>query len=175
MHRGGFGFDAAETRRFTSEYMTHLPCLTLAEQLVAEVAKLLPEYLQDPTDRDMSGNGNAAFCVIAPDGNFVGRIFGTDAGKGRWVFGIAARKVNQVRTTGYATGRFEELVYAKKLDDGPFGIMRPDFIGWEGGVALVGPDGKLFSAAFSGFRGEKDVEIVVRAAAKVPGLHVKQD
>lgn len=175
MHRGGFRFDAAALGPFTLEYMSHLPSATLTEQLVAEVAKLMPEYLQDPIDANMSGNGNAAFCVIAPDGNFIGRIFGDDAGKGRWVFGIAARKVNQVRTTGYATGRFEELVYAKKLDDGPFGIMRPDFIGWEGGVALFGPDGKLFSAAFSGFRGEKDVEIVVRAAAKVPGLRVKHD
>ena len=149
--------------------------IILAEQLVDEVAKLVPEYLQDPIDRDMSGNGNVAVSVIAPDGRFVGRIFGDDMAKGRWVFGIASRKVNQVRTTGYATGRFEELVYAKQLDDAPFGIMRPDFIGWEGGVALHGPDGKLYAAAFSGFRGEKDVEIVIRAAAKVPGLRLKQD
>ncbi|MFT3829459.1 MAG: hypothetical protein QM691_07090 [Opitutaceae bacterium] len=147
----------------------------LAQQLVDAVAKLVPEYLREPIDREMSANGNVAFCVILPDGGFVGRIFGDDAGKGRWVFGIASRKVIQVRTTGYATGRFEELVYAKQLDDGPFGIMRPDFIGWEGGVPLLGPDGRLFAAAFSGFRGEKDVEIVVRAAALVPGLRVKQD
>ncbi len=155
--------------------MTPRSDLDLAQQLVAEVARLLPSYLVDPVDREMSGNGNAAVCVIAPDGRFMGRIFGTDAGKGRWVFGIAARKVNQVRATGYATGRFEELVYAKQLDDGPFGIMRPDFIGWEGGVALRGPDGSLYAAAFSGFRGEKDVEILVRAAAQVPGLQVKVD
>ncbi|HLP01904.1 MAG TPA: hypothetical protein VK163_07755 [Opitutaceae bacterium] len=147
----------------------------LAQQLVDEVAKLVPEYLRDPIDREMSANGNAAFCVIAPDGGFVGRIFGGDAGKGRWVFGIASRKVIQVRTTGYATGRFEELVYAKQLDDGPFGIMRPDFIGWEGGVPLLGPDGRLFAAAFSGFRGEKDVEIVACAAAQVSGLRLKRD
>ena len=155
--------------------MTQPPDSALAQQLVDEVGKLIPEYLQDPVDREMSGNGNVAVTVIAPDGGFVGRIFGTDLAKGRWVFGIAALKVNQVRTTGYATGRFEELVFAKKLDDAPFGIMRKDFIGWEGGVALHGPDGKLFAAAFSGFRGEKDLEILVRAAAKVPGLRVKQD
>jgi len=155
--------------------MCNIPNPDSAALLVDEVAKLMPEFLQDPIDRDMSGNGNAAFCVIAPDGRISGRIFGTDAAKGRWVFGIAARKVNQVRATGYATGRFEELVYAKKLDDGPFGIMRPDFIGWEGGVPLLGPDGAPFAAAFSGFRGEKDLEIVLRAAAKVPGLRVKRD
>lgn len=154
--------------------MSALSSSDLARRLLDEVAKLIPEYLQDPVDREMSGGGNAAFCVIAPDGEILGRIFGNDPGKGRWVFGIASRKVSQVRTTGYATGRFEELVYAGKLDDGPFGIMRPDFIGWQGGVPLVGPEGRLFAAAFSGFRGEKDVEIVVRAAAKVPGLRVKE-
>ncbi|HLP09617.1 MAG TPA: hypothetical protein VK178_15750 [Opitutaceae bacterium] len=147
----------------------------LAQQLVDEIAKLISEYLRDPIDREMSAGGNAACCVIAPDGGFVGRLFGDNASKGRWVFGIASRKVIQVRATGYATGRFEELVYAKQLDDGPFGIMRPDFIGWEGGVPLLGPDGRLFAAAFSGFRGEKDVEIVVRAAAQVPGLTLKRD
>ena len=155
--------------------MCTIPSPTLIEQLVTEVANLIPIFLQDPIDAAMSGNGNAAFCVIAPDGAFTGRIFGTNAGKGRWVFGIASRKVIQVRTTGYATGRFEELVYAGTLDDGLFGINRPDFIGWRGGVPLLGADGALYAAAFSGFRGEKDVEIVVRAAAAVPGLQVKQD
>ena len=175
MHRARFAVDAAGAGGSAGDTMTNPNGIDLAQQLVDEVARLLPEYLRDPVDREMSGNGNAAVCVIAPDGRFVGRIFGTDTGKGRWVFGIAARKVSQVRATGYATGRFEELVYAKKLDDGPFGIMRPDFIGWEGGVALHGPDGQLFAAAFSGFRGEKDVEIVVRAAGQVPGLRVKVD
>jgi glc operon protein GlcG len=175
MHRSLFAVDGGGAGRWTRGIMTPIASPDLAQQLVDEVARLIPEYLQEPIDREMSGNGNVAVIVITPDGRVVGRIFGNDATKGRWVFGIAARKVNQVRTTGYATGRFEELVYAKKLDDGPFGIMRPDFIGWEGGVALHGPDGKLFSAAFSGFRGEKDVEIVVRAAAQVPGLRVKQD
>lgn len=52
--------------------------------------------------------------------------------------------------------------------------MRPDFIGWEGGVPLVAADGSVFAAAFSGFRGEKDTEIVVRAAATV-GLRPKRD
>ncbi len=63
--------------------MTQVPNIDLAQQLVDEVAKLIPEYLNDPIDRDMSGNGNAAVTVIAPDGRFVGRIFGTDAGKGQ--------------------------------------------------------------------------------------------
>ena len=145
----------------------------IAQQLVEEVSRLLPEYLQDPIDREMSG-GNAAVCVIDEEGRVAGRIFGSDQGKGRWCFGIVNRKVLQVWSTGYATGRFEELVYSGQLDEGPFGINRPDFIGWQGGVPLLREDGSLVAAAFSGFRGEKDVEIVERAAAKVGGLRVKK-
>ena len=85
------------------------------------------------------------------------------------------RKVIQVWSTGYATGRFEELVYGGQLDDSVFGINRPDFIGWPGGVPLLLPDGTLIAAAFSGFRGKKDVEIIERAAATIPGLRVKKD
>jgi hypothetical protein len=65
-------------------------------------------------------------------------------------------------------------VFAGKLDESQFGLSRPDFIGWQGGVALETDDGTLVAAAFSGFRGEKDVEIVERAAAKVPGLRVRR-
>jgi hypothetical protein len=117
--------------------------------------------------------GNAAVCVIDPAGRVFGRMFGEDQAKRRWCFGIVNRKVIQVWSTGYATGRFEELVYAGKLDEGKFGLSRPDFIGWEGGVALQLADGSLMAAAFSGFRGVKDVEIVERAAANVPGVSVR--
>ena len=146
----------------------------ISEQLVEEVAKLFPEFLKDPIDFAMS-QGNAAFCVIDEAGRIHGRIFGTDKAKSRWCFGIVNRKAIQVWCTGYATGRFEELVYGGKLDDTPFGINRPDFIGWEGGVPLLTADGSLVAAAFSGFRGIKDVEIVARAASKIPGLRLKKD
>ena len=82
------------------------------------------------------------------------------------------RKVLQVWRTGHYTGRFEELVYAGKLDESAFGVQRPDFIGWEGGVPLLAPDGRLVAAAFSGFRGVKDIEILERAAVAV-GLRLK--
>jgi glc operon protein GlcG len=145
----------------------------IAARLVEEVTTLFPDFLLDPVDMKMSG-GNGAVCAIAPTGHVVGRIFGKDQAKGRWCFGIVNRKVIQVWSTGYATGRFEELVYAGKLDEGNFGISRPDFIGWLGGVPLLLEDGSLIAAAFSGFRGEKDVEIIRRAAARIPGLRVKQ-
>ncbi len=143
-----------------------------AAQLVDEIEKLMPEFLSDPIEGERS-RGNAAVLVIEPSGDTHGRIFGTDPDKGRQCFGIASRKVIQVWRTGYATGEFEELVYAGKLDEGAFGVNRPDFIGWQGGVALESADGALMAAAFSGFRGIKDVEIIVKAAASVPGLRVR--
>jgi glc operon protein GlcG len=79
----------------------------------------------------------------------------------------------QVWRTGHLTGRFEELVYAGKLNENDCGLQRPTFIGWEGGVPIVDAEGRLFAAAFSGFRGEKDIEILERAANAV-GLKVKR-
>ncbi|MFZ1054367.1 MAG: hypothetical protein WAN79_01740 [Opitutaceae bacterium] len=143
------------------------------QQLVEAIEELLPEFLQDPVDREQS-KGNAAVLVIEPSGLTHGRIFGADKDRGRWCFGIASRKVIQVWRTGYSTGEFEQLVYAGKLDEGVFGVNRPDFIGWQGGVALEGADGSLLAAAFSGFRGIKDIEIIVRAAASVAGLRLRK-
>lgn len=142
-----------------------------ADLLVAEIIRLFPEFMQDPVDRDQS-RGNAAVVAIEPGGRIVGHLFGSEADRGQWCLSIANRKVLQVWRTGYATGRFEELVYAGKLDEGKFGINRPDFIGWEGGVPLRTAEGKLLAAAFSGFRGCNDIAIVKRAAAAVPGLSV---
>lgn len=147
--------------------------LNIADRLVAEVIRLFPSFLEDPIDREQS-RGNAALCVIAPDGRISGQIFGDDKARGECCLGIAIRKVKQVWRTGYATGRFEELVYSGKLDEGQFGINRPDFIGWEGGVPLVLEDGRLLAVAFSGFRGFNDVNIVTTAAASIPGLRVME-
>jgi uncharacterized protein GlcG (DUF336 family) len=161
--------------RFQGDAMSLNLEVPATEQHVEEVARLLPEFLQDPIDAQMSAGGNAVFVVIDEKGLVRGRIFGTDKAKTRWSFGIAHRKAIQVWSTGYATGRFEELVYGGQLDESRFGINRPDFIGWPGGVPLLLPDGSLIAAAFSGFRGKKDVEIVERAAASIPVLRVKKD
>lgn len=147
--------------------------IALARRLVEEVAALMPVFLEDPVDFEMS-KGNAALCVIDAEGNIHGRIFGDDKAKARWVFNIVNRKAIQVWSTGYATGRFEELVYSGKVDEGTYGVNRPDFIGWEGGVPLLLADGSLMAAAFSGFRGFNDIAIIERAAAKL-GIRVKKD
>ncbi|MEO6001964.1 MAG: hypothetical protein ABIZ04_00595 [Opitutus sp.] len=146
---------------------------SLAQQLVDAVTLLVPNFLEDPIDREMS-KGSAALAVIDASGRMHGQIFGGHSAKARWCFGIANRKVMQVWTTGYATGRFEELVFSGQLDDSPFGIERPDFIGWQGGVPLMTDDGALVAAAFSGFRGVKDIEIIVRAADSIAGLSVNR-
>lgn len=146
----------------------------LGARFVEEIAKLVPVFAADPIDHQHSAGGNVAVVVIDADGAIHGRIFGSDRAKSRWVFGIANRKAMQVWSTGYATGRFEQLVYAGKLDDRPFGINRPDFIGWLGGVPFLTADGKLVAAAFSGFRGETDVAIVQRAAQAL-GLQAKPE
>nr|WP_314863238.1 hypothetical protein [uncultured Undibacterium sp.] len=144
-----------------------------SDKLVTEVVRLYPSYITNPLDVKWN-HGNATVLIIEPDGSVKGHIFGSDKEIGQKSFQVAARKVLQVWRTGYATGRFEELVYAGKLDEGIFGVQRPDFVGWPGGVPLLTPDGKIIAAGFSGFRGVKDVEILERAAEAI-GLHVKWD
>ena len=60
----------------------------MARKLVDEVERLLPEFLQDPTDGKMGGGGSAVI-VIDQCGQIHGKIFGTDKARGRWCFGIA--------------------------------------------------------------------------------------
>jgi glc operon protein GlcG len=132
---------------------------TLSERIIAQVKRQYPHYITDPLDTQWN-RGNAAAVVLEPDGAFHGQIFGDDKDIGQKCYQIAARKVLQVWRTGYHTGRFEELVYAGKLDEGAFGIQRPDFIGWEGGVPILAPDGRLVAAAFSGFRGIRTLKFL---------------
>lgn len=146
---------------------------SLSRRMIDEVIRLYPEYAADPLDVQWN-KGNATVMVIEPDGTLSGHMFGTDQDIGQKCYEVATRKVMQVWRTGHLTGKFEELVYAGKLNENDFGIQRPTFIGWEGGVPIVDAEGRLFAAAFSGFRGQKDIEILERAANTV-GLTVKRD
>jgi|GEM_PF-2707529 hypothetical protein len=49
-------------------------------------------------------------------------------------------------------------------------IPLPEFVGWDGGIPGVLSDGAPLVIAFSGFRGERDVEILHRATQDVPGI-----
>ena len=146
-------------------------CESYSQRLIAEVIGLYPSYLTEPLDVRWN-LGNAAVLALEPGGAVCGHLFGDNPEIGQRCYQIATRKVMQVWRTGYHTGHFEKLVYAGQLDDGPFGVQRPDFIGWEGGVPVVLPDGRLMATAFSGFRGSRDVEILERAAQAI-GLAAK--
>ena len=149
--------------------MTPAELSSVVEKLLAEIERLIPACLQNPEDRDNS-HGNVTLLIVAEGGQIFGRMFGTDKPRRRGTCRIAWQKATQVWMTGHATGRYEELVYAKKLDPSPFGINHPDFIGWDGGLPVVAQDGTKLAVAMSGFSGATDCNMIRAAVAKVPGL-----
>jgi glc operon protein GlcG len=141
------------------------------EEFIAAVEKLLPGFLANPADKAIA-DGNVALLIIDETGHMWGRLLGTDRHRQRGSSKIAWQKATQVWLTNIATGRFEELVYSRQLDPGPFGIMNPDFIGWFGGLPATLADGTKLALAFSGMRGENDAEIMRQAAAQVGGITI---
>lgn len=135
--------------------------LETLERVYLSIEKQIPGYMENEEDRSIA-EGNVAVCIIDEDGQVYGKMYGNDPIKRRAFFRIAWIKASQVWITGKPTGKFEELVFAGKLDDKLFGIERPDFIGWEGGQPISLGTLNL-SVGFSGFRGVNDLEIVVRA------------
>jgi len=141
---------------------------TIANQIMEECEKLIPEYMQNEEDRRIA-NGNCAICLIDTDGMIYGRMYGANKIRHRESFRVAWTKASQVHITGLKTGEFEKLAFNNEIDETSFGIERPDYIGWEGGQPLQLADGRTLSAGFSGIRGVYDLEIVVRALAVVEG------
>ena len=135
--------------------------LLALERVYESIAKQIPHYMSFEEDRSIA-EGNVAICLIDEDGQVYGRMYGTDPIKRRAFFRIAWIKASQVWITGKPTGKYEELVFAGKLDDKVYGIERPDFIGWEGGQPIA-LGGRGLAVGFSGFRGVNDLEIVVNA------------
>jgi len=137
---------------------------SLIEKIIVAVEKRVPEYLAIEEDRKRN-EGNSALCIIDESGAVYGKMFGTDKIRQRQVFRIAWTKASQVWITGIRTGEYEKMVFTGQIDDRQFGIIRPDFIGWDGGQPIA-VDGKTkLSAGFSGFRGASDLEIVQKAVA----------
>jgi uncharacterized protein GlcG (DUF336 family) len=135
-------------------------------RIMDSVEKMVQQYISIPEDRNISG-GNVALCIIDKDGGIYGRMFGTNKIKQREFYSLAWKKASQVWITGYAIGKFEQLVYAKKLICEEFGLSKPDFIGWEGGHVINLDNESNLSIGFSGFRGISDLEIVNKAVAEV--------
>ena len=137
-------------------------------KLITSIEKLIPEYMADPVDRDVT-NGSLAVCIIDEIGNVYGKLMGKDIIKTRQSYKIAWTKASQVWITGFKTGEYEKLVFTCQIDEHTYGNSRPDMIGWEGGQPIVLRSGKKISVGFSGFRGVSDLEIVLRAV-KEAGL-----
>lgn len=132
------------------------------KKLMTAIEHLVPEYIANPDDRNISG-GNWAYCIIDEENNVYGKVFGVTKVQGRQSFKIAWIKASQVWITGYKTGEFEKLAYSGQIDESQFGISRPDYLGWEGGQPVTLKNGTKLAVGFSGFRGTSDLEIVVRA------------
>ena len=142
--------------------------IVLIQKIIAAVEKLIPEYLADEADRQCN-EGNSAICIIDDTGAVQGKMFGPDQIRRRNVFRIAWMKASQVWITGLKTGEYEKLVYTGKMDEKKYGIIRPDFIGWEGGQPVVVDAQTKLSVGFSGFRGASDLRIVQKAVSVVLG------
>jgi glc operon protein GlcG len=138
----------------------------IAERIIIAVEKRLPEYLAVEDDRSRN-DGNSALCIIDGGGAVRGKMFGADKIRQRHSFRIAWTKASQVWITGVKTGEYEKLVFTGQIDDKQFGIIRPDFIGWEGGQPIAVDDRVKLSVGFSGFRGTSDLEIVQKAMVDV--------
>lgn len=138
----------------------------IISQLISEIEKLIPVYMQNEEDRAKT-NGNVAFCILDTEDNIHGKVFGTDKIRGREAFRVAWTKASQSWITGMKTGEFEKLVFNEEIEEATFGIRKPDYIGWTGGQPITLQDGTKFFAGFSGFRGITDLEIVLEAVSIV--------
>jgi uncharacterized protein GlcG (DUF336 family) len=139
-----------------------------ARAMVAEIEALIPRFNAVPEDFAIGG-GNVAVMIIGPRGDYYGKIFGPEPSRARGSSQIAWKKATQAWMTGMATGEFEKKVYSGEVDDSGFGIMRPDFIGWEGGFPAKTKEGVPIALGFSGYRGEDDIKILELALAALGG------
>lgn len=148
---------------FISAYKFHkMEKSILAQKIINAVEKLIPEYMNNPIDRNISG-GATAICIITAEGEIFGKFFGEDKNRTRQSYKIAYTKASQVWITGIKTSEYEKLVFNNQIDEHKFGISRPDLIGWEGGQPVTLKDGTVLNIGFSGFRGTSDLEIVLKA------------
>jgi glc operon protein GlcG len=139
---------------------------TQVDKIITAIEGLLPGFLANPEDYSVGG-GNVAVCIIDEQGVVYGRMFGPDKNRTRQAFKIAWVKASQVWITWMKTGEYERAVFTGAVDEDTFGVIRPDFIGWEGGQPFTLKNGTRLSAGVSGMRGVSDLEIAVRAVAAV--------
>jgi glc operon protein GlcG len=135
--------------------------------LIQKLEDIIPLYMKKDEDKFIS-NGNVAVCIIDEAGGVFGKVFvHNNKIRARESFRVAWIKASQVWLTGMKTGEFEKKVYTGELSEGISGINKPDFVGWEGGQPITLRDGSILSIGFSGFRGETDLEIVLKALEQI--------
>ena len=132
------------------------------QELIDEIERILPAYMKNPLD-SVKTNGNVSICIIDEGGNVYGKMYGERKLTRRGTFKIAWIKASQVWITGMKTVEYEKLIFNNEIDETVFGIEAPDLIGWPGGQPVILKDGTKLSIGFSGFRGEIDLEIVIKA------------
>jgi len=130
--------------------------------IIERVEQFIPHYMENEEDRKKAAGG-IAICILDQDGRVYGKMFGTDKIMMRERYRVAWMKASQVWITGIKTGEFERLVFNKEIDEGKFGIKRPDYIGWEGGQPITLKDGTVLAVGFSGFRSATDLDIILKA------------
>ena len=138
---------------------------TNIQKIINATEDLIQGYTQNKDDINNS-KANAAICIIDQNGVVSGKLFGKDKIRTREFFRIAWTKASQVWITNLKTGEYEKLVFSNQVDEHMYGISLPDLIGWEGGQPVTLKDGTHLSIGFSGFSGESDLDIVVKAIQK---------
>lgn len=142
--------------------MNNLEIKSCVNELIAEIEKILPIYMQNPIDSKMN-DGNVSICIIDENGNVYGKMYGERKITQRWTYKIAWIKASQVWITGMKTGEYEKMLFNDEIAEELQVIEAPDLLGWPGGQPVKLKNGTVLSIGFSGFRGEKDLEIVITA------------
>ena len=81
-----------------------------ASELMEEIEKILPIYMQNPIDSKMN-DGNVSICIIDENGNVYGKMYGERKITQRWTYKIAWIKASQVWITGMKTGEYEKKLF----------------------------------------------------------------
>lgn len=126
----------------------------------------ISSYMENPDDYQIS-DGNVALCIVEKDGTVHGKMYGNDLNRQRNSFYYAWKKASQVWITGISTGEFERMVFNNEINEYAYGINRPDYIGWIGGLPVKLESGEILAVAFSGFRGETDIRLISAAIQKL--------
>ncbi|WP_299459131.1 hypothetical protein [uncultured Microscilla sp.] len=144
--------------------MDKKPTIQIVEQILTNIAQLLPQYLQNEANNAIA-EGNVGVCLISEEGQTYGKMYGSDQIKQRFFYQLAWQKASQVWITKENTGVFEQKVFNGEINERKFGIKRHDFVGWEGGQ-IIWVNNQALAVGFSGLRAQDDLDIV-RKAVKI--------